>query len=168
MKNENGQEKSAILKGQTLVNLLNDYNSGRYRSSLVGETDFVTFFNMNDKKVYFDTAREDGSYKRSFIVEPHSIYTMQLSPQEKFRLINLTEAHGWTSENCAECKVVMLKGDYTNVDIPYFEGMQSVKMPVLTTTGKNLLSPKLLNSVITESTQNKLKKSCHALKHTNL
>ena len=25
-----------------------------------------------------------------------------------------------------------------NWDIPYFEGMQSVKMPVLTTTGKNL------------------------------
>lgn len=128
-----GHVKSAILKGQTLVNLLNDYNNGQYRSSLVGETDFVTFFNMNDKKVYFDTAHENGSYKRSFIVEPHSIYTMQLSPQEKFRLINLNGGHGWTSENYAECKVVMLKGDYTNVDIPYFTGMQSVKMPVLTT-----------------------------------
>ena len=30
--------------------------------------------------------------------------------------------------------MVLLKGDYTNVDIPYFTGMQSVKMPVLTTT----------------------------------
>lgn len=34
--------------------------------------------------------------------------------------------------------LVVVEGDYTNVDIPYFEGMQSVKMPVLTTTGKNL------------------------------
>ena len=38
--------------------------------------------------------------------------------------------------------VIVLEGDYTNnyQDIPYFEGMQSVKMPVLTTTGKNLLN----------------------------
>ena len=35
---------------------------------------------------------------------------------------------------------IILEGDYTNVDIPYFEGMQSVKMPLLTTTGKNLLN----------------------------
>ena len=36
-------------------------------------------------------------------------------------------------------KFMIIEGDYTNVDIPYFEGMQSVKMPVLTTIGKNLL-----------------------------
>lgn len=33
-----------------------------------------------------------------------------------------------------------------NWDIPYFEGMQSVKMPVLTTTGKNLFNPEWLNT----------------------
>ena len=33
---------------------------------------------------------------------------------------------------------MILIGDYTNVDTPYFEGMQSVRMPVLTTVGKNL------------------------------
>ena len=33
--------------------------------------------------------------------------------------------------------VLVLEGDYTNVDIPYFEGMQSVKMPVLTTTNED-------------------------------
>ena len=32
-----------------------------------------------------------------------------------------------------------------NWDIPYFTGMQSVKMPVLTTTGKNLFDGELLN-----------------------
>ena len=37
--------------------------------------------------------------------------------------------------------IIVLEGDYTNVDIPhYFEGMQSVKMPVLCTTGKNLFN----------------------------
>lgn len=35
-----------------------------------------------------------------------------------------------------------------NWDIPYFEGMQSVKMPVLTTTGKNLFNPEWLNNKI--------------------
>ena len=40
--------------------------------------------------------------------------------------------------------IVVLEGDYTNnyQHIPYFEGMQSVKMPVLTTvSGFNLLNP---------------------------
>ena len=35
-------------------------------------------------------------------------------------------------------KISLVEGDYTNIDIPYFEGMTSVKMPVLTTYGKNL------------------------------
>ena len=35
--------------------------------------------------------------------------------------------------------LLILEGDYTQEDIPYFEGMQSVKMPVLTTSNyKNL------------------------------
>ena len=41
--------------------------------------------------------------------------------------------------------VMLIEGDYTNTDIPYFEGMQSVKMPVLTTTGKNLLDVTILD-----------------------
>ena len=36
-------------------------------------------------------------------------------------------------------KVVIIKGDTTNDYVPYFEGMQSVKMPVLKTVGKNLI-----------------------------
>ena len=44
-----------------------------------------------------------------------------------------------------ELKDIMLieyQEDMENWDIPYFEGMQSVKMPVLTTTGKNLFDYK--------------------------
>ena len=37
-------------------------------------------------------------------------------------------------------KMVLLKGDYTNIDIPYFEGMASVKAPTVKTVGKNLCS----------------------------
>jgi hypothetical protein len=39
-----------------------------------------------------------------------------------------------------------------NWDIPYFEGMQSVKMPVLTTTGKNLFYSTLENGDFNTST----------------
>ena len=44
-----------------------------------------------------------------------------------------------------------------NWEIPYFEGMQSVKMPVLTTTGKNLWYSKIIYfGEIDNSTGNKL------------
>ena len=39
---------------------------------------------------------------------------------------------------------IILEGDHSNEDIPYFEGMQSVKMPVLTTIGKNLFDLELV------------------------
>lgn len=35
-------------------------------------------------------------------------------------------------------RVSIIEGDYTNVDIPYFTGMASCKMPILSTVGKNL------------------------------
>ena len=37
--------------------------------------------------------------------------------------------------------LMLLEGDYTNDDIPFFDGIQSVKTPVLTTTGKDTLNP---------------------------
>ena len=43
---------------------------------------------------------------------------------------------------------IILEGDYTNVDIPYFEGMASCKMPILHTIGKNLFNP---NNVVIDS-----------------
>ena len=55
----------------------------------------------------------------------------------------LTTHVRFTNDNTSgiiKYRVSILEGDYTNVDIPYFEGMQSVKMPVLKTTGKNILN----------------------------
>lgn len=42
--------------------------------------------------------------------------------------------------------LVIYQDGMENWDIPYFEGMQSVKIPVLTTTGKNLWRTDLFNS----------------------
>ena len=48
-------------------------------------------------------------------------------------------------------KCMIIKGDYINQDIPFFTGMQSVQMPVLTTTGKNLFDGKWVKGkMITE------------------
>ena len=48
-------------------------------------------------------------------------------------------------------KSVILEGDYTNIDIPYFEGMASVKAPVLKTIGKNLFDYSIDNIYTTSS-----------------
>ena len=45
---------------------------------------------------------------------------------------------------------IVIEGE-ADKSIPYFEGMQSVKMPVLTTTGKNLVNP---NTLITGTIEN--------------
>ena len=35
---------------------------------------------------------------------------------------------------------ILLEGDWTNIDTPYFTGMTSCKMPILKTIGKNLFN----------------------------
>ena len=52
-----------------------------------------------------------------------------------------------------EPMVIEYQDGMENWDIPYFEGMQSVKMPVLTTVGKNILNPEnYIVSSLTSST----------------
>ena len=46
--------------------------------------------------------------------------------------------------------MIVLEGDYTNIDIPYFEGMASCKMPILSTVGKNLFNYKNYNLKVNE------------------
>ena len=48
-------------------------------------------------------------------------------------------------------RVMLLDGDYSNHDIPYPFGIQSVKMPVLTTTGKNLFDESKHTSLLESS-----------------
>ena len=52
----------------------------------------------------------------------------------------LKSTQGFTADELKNIQLVIVEGDYTNIDIPYFEGMQSVRMPVLKTTGKNILN----------------------------
>ena len=53
----------------------------------------------------------------------------------------------YTDERSISFKNIMIiEGDHTQEDIPYFTGMQSVKMPVLTTTGKNLFDMNIMET----------------------
>ena len=160
-----GHVKSAILSGQTLVNVaLTQYMTPSNNASINGETitldlsrqwSLVEFSKDNTllipNEVYTcilydvvgDTTNVNFSIQNASSTKLHLKdvgykfkFTMGVGNDLTNRLCyieNLVATSGTVS-----FRLVLLKGDYTNVDIPYFEGMQSVKMPVLTTTGKNL------------------------------
>ena len=145
-----GHAKSAILTGNTLVNLANysdatvNINSkyvqiGSLVYSVIGKP--ITLINFNDKAVTFQLIA-NGSFKQTVSINANSKTVITLSDGEEIKNIRGTQANGWTidetSLNELKMGLMVIEGDYTNVDIPYFEGMQSVKMPVLCTTGKNL------------------------------
>ena len=149
--------KSAILSGQTLVNLVKNPSdkkivgksngtNARYEylyqldttktytlqfvvSDFNGSTSFSCSINNGNQHIYDFKINGNGTYK---------VLTQSASgPSTELWFYWSSDA--WSDENTAKVSnIVFIEGDYTNVDIPYFEGMQSVKMPVLTTTGKNL------------------------------
>lgn len=160
-----GHAKSAILTGQTLVNVaLTQYMTPSNNASINGETitldlsrqwSLVEFSKDNTllipNEVYTcilydvvgDTTNVNFSIQNGSSTKLHLKdvgykfkFTMGIGNDLTNRLCyveNLVATSGTVS-----FKMVLLKGDYTNVDIPYFTGMQSVKLPVLTTIGKNL------------------------------
>ena len=152
-----GKVKSAILSGQTLVNLVKSYsysNNTIYANLtyiLAGEKTFITRLINNDFTItkielvvknaeyQYLTLKENTKFKHSTTREYNTLK------------ITLTKDDGTnlSEEELKSIKILLLeyKEGMENWDIPYFEGMQSVKMPVLTTTGKNLMP---INSVIPE------------------
>lgn len=150
--------KSAILKGQTLVNYANGHVIGMYLlSGALGKYSYS-----------IATTPKNLTYKKYTIIQPSKkanriAFTIPNIKEQKINaitngvfLLDLTnetedlanqdlklsvfDANGSASMSINEDMFMIVEGDYTNVDIPYFEGMQSVKMPVLTTIGKNLFS----------------------------
>lgn len=150
--------KSAILKGQTLINLMTNYKNEsliEYNQPLVNP-DVANISMMKPNTVYTllykakyqekgNTGKlvictTDDSNKwittSSNLTTSYAQYAFKFSTLSDVKCFVLrSNGHYFHVKEC-----ILLEGDYTNADIPYFEGMQSVKMPVLTTTGKNLLS----------------------------
>lgn len=155
-----GHVKSAILTGNTLVNLVNNSNEEKevgkdnnkpikynYVYPLTKSKEYtlqfevINFnseapftFSINNGITGFDTEiiNKDGVYKFKITL------TSNNASELWFYWPRGTFVDGYTSK---VKNIILLEGDYTNVDIPYFEGMQSVKLPVLTTIGKNVVNP---------------------------
>ena len=195
-----GVAKSAILKGQTLVNLTQSSGYGMFGTSGAGKINRTTTPNG---MIYETTLDELNSYitirtGAHPLVKANTVYTLCFEIVQNTITVNGESYKGMTVCGVTDCyfgretnqlyhnrnfslskgvkrillttpsdistydgfgfgfpslvtagvpqgqvfeirNVMLIEGDYTNVDVPYFTGMQSVRMPVLTTTGKNLI-----------------------------
>ena len=147
-----GVAKSAILKGQTLVNVVSSYSFGGtntlYESRFydrpfnAGETFtiFVVNPNVTEIKVGLHNSVSNVWIRETeYNVSDNKkiVYTVptgdNLCKYVGVRVNTALDSTGF------ENSLVIVSGDKSNLEIEnYFEGMQSVKIPVLTTTGKNL------------------------------
>ena len=167
--------KSAILTGQTLVNVFQDmdyvwnnltkqdnfnyngdliilnngYNDGRYWNDVPkipntkSNTEYTMIFTKGSSpRIEFGTVDENG--QTGFLKRFNNAQKVKITSPNNgdVRVKFCVENPKSTDSSINLGKVMFIEGDYTNIDIPYFEGMQSVKMPVLTTVGKNLFDMK--------------------------
>ena len=158
-----GHVKSAILKGNKLVNLINYKGNfdGReiisdntfnidatkpFQELIIGkEYTFITYVSQtqvgNISIVSIEFNEKDTGTKKALCVISNPIngvnkvkFTVPSNYGSYLRSYIKTSSIGGS----VTVKGMIIEGDLTQEDIPYFTGMQSVKMPVLTTTGKNL------------------------------
>ena len=166
--------KSAILKGQTLVNLFKNKVTHRDTGKLIyveeGDKIQATFkdgvtngwigFSFKENvpfeigKTYtvmnelYKCDDQLGSFNISLGNKTFS-NTKPVIGINKLKIIipsDYTEGTNWMYYNVSNTNnsatifssnLLILEGDYTQEDIPYFTGMQSVKMPVLTTSNED-------------------------------
>ena len=194
-----GRSKSAILKGQTLVNVIDTTNFSRVDSNYVTRDEHGYLTCRANSAFLF------ASHKKSNLLKENTNYTLFVEVVENTlsksaTAITLIDGSGEGDIGSAfvdpyifgidgqfvgnikrlvttksdlsgvatdfrivvnrdnpsgehiKFRYMLLEGDYTNVDIPYFEGMQSVQMPGLTTTGKNLFDGEVEEGIINGDT----------------
>lgn len=162
-----GHTKSAILKGNTLVNLSNTPREVETMSQIAfpivnikPNTQYTILYQIKSSNEltpvsvqsmfridniidsngtalnviygHTDTIKTNYSFKKVVITSRTDTVGMRIVVRNAFQDNGLVENTLFIKD------LIILEGDYTNVDIPYFTGMQSVKMPVLKTVGKNL------------------------------
>nr|DAK49432.1 MAG TPA: MAEBL protein [Caudoviricetes sp.] len=144
-----GHTKSAILKGNTLVNHykirgqeVDDEKiwANNTVSSLYSEGIYFIKNNTPHRITIGVYQIEPTIYADILYLEGDSYLKVELEDNRFFYQFLCKFSDGWTSEDDLSRAVTILQYQegMENWDIPYFEGMQSVRMPVLTTTGKNL------------------------------
>lgn len=144
--------KSAILSGNTLVNLCDktksvysaDGNKNLWQNVLFNTNPTqLTVINHTDKVIKFTLHnRTTDNWVSTNRVEANSKSLVNCGTNNYLKDLYGAYSDGWSNAeediNILKDGVLILEGDHTQEDIPYFEGMQSVKMPVLRATGKNL------------------------------
>lgn len=153
--------KSAILKGQTLVNIVQNQfpvttwwdNTGKnsfFKDSetpkrFKPDTDYLFIFEGADTitvltgvSAFFTANNIDISGKKLKLRTLSELTSKTFTPHFKSSVGGALSA-----EEKASIRFMILEYQegMENWDIPYFEGMKSVQMPVLSTVGKNLLNP---------------------------
>ena len=168
----NGAIKSAILKGCTLVNI----HPTNYSIGVAGSTTFYANVEIKRSLIKPNTKYFLRLYNTHISVmkvyfKSCVIATLNLLSNNNKCAIFTTKGefsdtdfsnnkiHFYSSESLAKedvenTKILLCEyqDGMENWDIPYFEGMQSVKMPVLTTTGKNLFDGAVSNGYLADST----------------
>ena len=149
--------KSAILTGQTLVNLNTnksrskvltaEINNDRYYNFNIpyviqSNTDFTIkgkCDNQSTSNVVLEITYSDNTYSYLELLETgkSGIFDKSYNRTKDIKSLRIHLQNN-TTGNATISDVVCVIGNMINKNIPYFTGMQSVKMPVLTTTGKNL------------------------------
>lgn len=155
-----GVSKSAILKGQTLVNLQEIANSwtlnangenASYKADLPTallkpSTKYLVKFNKDIStfcnRFYFVQANSIINSLESHPTGAYGIIETSSSLTSSTTAIHIYPIDGnlITSDQLVDLHVMIIEYQegMENWNISYFEGMQSVKMPVLKTCGKNL------------------------------
>ena len=144
--------KSAILKGQTLVNIKGE-ESGDVPIDANKHDILIPLVKKNtDYLIKYDTTLSGGVLAIGFL-NNNSTWSKNLEKQPNIGLIRLNSgeypnyfrirAKDEQTVAINNLMIIEYQDGMENWDIPYFEGMQSVKMPVLTTTGKNLFDGEL-------------------------
>lgn len=110
----------------------------------------VTVVNLCSKPIRFQTSKinEDESYGRGIKIQSNTTTVVNINENEILRDIIATVEDGWATNDETQLNefkkgVVVLKGKYNNLTLPYFEGIKSVgelenKISILSYGGKNL------------------------------
>lgn len=146
-----GQAKSAILSGNTLVNL-SLRSSYSFSSSLTKEISknlikpntkyYIRLMVTNASQDTFIFQEFDGDRwikNNSTINIKSGVNETIIITGDNVNTIKTSTKSNLESNLDFKIMIIEYQEDMENWDIPYFEGMQSVKLPVLKTTGKNLL-----------------------------
>ena len=167
-----GQAKSAILKGQTLVNLVprkiidhiassdwdgycclvqnskQSFDQWRALQDLKPNTKYYiscyveTFEDANNKDYCLNNPSVESIFEDSMIINGVGRYqwlstTKSELTDEIFIVLRSQNAHARGAIKIRDIMIIEYQEGMKNWDIPYFEGIQSVKMPVLTTSNED-------------------------------